>query len=367
MRALHELETYTPPPWVPSALKVPEKRFALGLLPTPAHRWAPRGVPEGCEMWIKRDDLSGMQLSGNKVRKLEFLIAQALEEGADTVVTLGGIQSNHARATAVAARYAGLDAHLILRHSRTAMDDDPGLTGNLLVERMVGAHVHLVTKEEYQSMGSVALGERLVERLRAAGRRPFLIPVGGSSSVGSWGYLEAVREIEAQAGERPFTDIAVACGSGGTVAGLALGVRLSGAETRVHAYGVCDDEEYFYDFIDKLLSEAGASRSVVGAEGARGLLRMAQAKGSGYAISQQDELKATLEVAQTTGVLLDPVYSGKAWVALAADMAADPEAWRGRRVLFLHTGGLLGMYDKVGQLQPLVEALGRCERMDVSA
>lgn len=109
------------------------------------------------------------------------------------------------------------------------------------------------------------------------------------------------------------------------------------------------------------------SRAGAGADGARGMLRMVQAKGAGYAISREEELQATMCVAQATGVVLDPVYSGKAWAALAAEMAAAPGAWRGRRVLFLHTGGLLGLYDKAAQLQPLVAGLGRCERMAVTA
>ncbi|CAI7773198.1 unnamed protein product, partial [Closterium sp. NIES-53] len=133
-----------------------------------------------------RDDLSGMELSGNKVRKLEFLLADALAKGADTLITIGGIQSNHCRATAVAARLAGLEAHLILRTSRALADSDPGLEGNLLVERMVGARVHLVTKEEYAKHGSEHLGNVLAQRLAAEGRKPYVIPVGGSNALGAW-------------------------------------------------------------------------------------------------------------------------------------------------------------------------------------
>lgn len=175
-----------------------------------------------------------MELSGNKVRKLEFLLAQAVAEGADCVVTIGGIQSNHCRATTVAARYLGLDTHLILRTAKVlhqtvlhyqgalpscgvrsvyysgacavaecvcpvlcyfafsffslqaAVESDPGLVGNLLVERMAGAHIHLVSKEEYGKYGSMALGEKLVQQLQAEGRKPFLIPVGGSNALGTW-------------------------------------------------------------------------------------------------------------------------------------------------------------------------------------
>ncbi|CAI5985606.1 unnamed protein product [Closterium sp. NIES-64] len=442
------------------------------------------------ELYIKRDDLSGMELSGNKVRKLEFLLADALSKGADTLITIGGIQSNHCRATAVAARLAGLEAHLILRTSRALAGSDPGLEGNLLVERMVGAKVHLVTKEEYAKHGSEHLGKVLAERLAAEGRRPYVIPVGGSNALGTWGYMEAVREIEQQLGRDEaggasafddiamacgrgegggasgFDDIAMACGSGGTSAGLALGVHLSAlsstrvlaysvggtsaglalgvhlsalsstrvhaysvggtsaglalgvhlsalsstrvhaysvggtsaglalgvhlsalSSTRVHAYSVCDSPGYFYDYIQGLLDGV---TSTPGSVASKDLLRVIDVKGAGYAISTEEELQlvqsslcpcvlsyvkgagyamSTEEelqlvqsVAQSTGIVLDPVYSGKALRGLLQDMKQNPDEWAGRRVLFVHTGGLLGMYDKVQQLLPMV---GGWERMAV--
>jgi len=194
-----------------------------------------------------------------QVRKLEFLLADAKNKGHDCVVTVGGIQSNHCRATAVAARYLGLDCHLILRNSRQLADADPGLVGNLLVERLAGAVVHQITKEEYARKGSTALGEALIEQLRSEGKNPYYIPVGGSNSLGCWGYLMAVEEIKQQSEEMgvDFTDIVMACGSGGTAAGLALGCHLSVLKARMHAYGVCDDPEYFYSYIDELYKGLG--------------------------------------------------------------------------------------------------------------
>lgn len=185
----------TAPHWTAGRFaNVPTERVHLGRLSTPIHKW---DLPSAAgEVFIKRDDLSGMQMSGNKVRKLEFLMAEAKRSGADSVVTIGGIQSNHCRATAVAARYLGMDCHLILRHSAPLVDRDPGLCGNLLVERMVGAHLHLHTKEEYARLGSVRLGEILAERLRADGKRPYVVPVGGSNALGMWGYLECIAEME---------------------------------------------------------------------------------------------------------------------------------------------------------------------------
>uniref|UniRef100_A0A453PPE6 Tryptophan synthase beta chain-like PALP domain-containing protein n=1 Tax=Aegilops tauschii subsp. strangulata TaxID=200361 RepID=A0A453PPE6_AEGTS len=127
------------------------------------------------------------QLSGNKVRKLEFLLSDAVAQGADCVITVGGIQSNHCRATAVAAKYLNLDCYLILRTSKLLVDQDPGLVGNLLVERLLGAHIDLVSKEEYGKIGSVALADLLKKRLLEEGRKPYVIPVGGSNSLGTWG------------------------------------------------------------------------------------------------------------------------------------------------------------------------------------
>ncbi|KAL4534534.1 hypothetical protein Ndes2526A_g05425 [Nannochloris sp. 'desiccata'] len=395
------MQTFEPIPYqAPSwALKgvsqqaVPIHRIPLGRLNTPIHRWNLPGIPsDGPEIYIKRDDLTGLQLSGNKIRKLEFILSQAKAAGHDSIITLGGIQSNHARATAVAASYIGLEAHLILRTSRTLVDSDPGLAGNLLVERLIGANLHLVTKEEYTRVGQAALGANLCEKLRSQGLNPYIIPVGGSSALGTWGYLSMIDELKHQMEENnyekdqapQFTDIAMACGSGGTTAGIALGNYLSGLNLRISAYMVCDDQGYFEGYIDNLFKELGATpeklkqsrcnsnsasggRCESGDEGpaAADLIRFVQAKGQGYAISRQEELKSVVDVAMATSIVLDPVYTGKAIHALLREIKENPEEWNGRKILFIHTGGLLGLYDTAPQLQPLIEASGKVHRMQV--
>ena len=372
---------WSPPAWAdfPGA---PTRRYNLARTPTPIHRWHLPGVPKGCEVYIKRDDLTGMQLSGNKVRKLEFLLAEAMDQSADCVITIGGVQSNHCRATAVASRYLGLDSHLILRADRSVADaGDPGLVGNLLIERAVGADVHLVTKREHATHGSVALTEGLRRKLAREGKKPYVIPVGGSNAVGTWGYVDAMAELAGQMdgaieggcdgvidGGRPFTDIVMACGSGGTTAGIALGAALCPGLGRptVSAYGVCDSPEYFYEFVGSILRDMNAPvEDVIGRvlmpgikERVGGVLRCVQAKGTGYAMATEEELGTTAAVAKATGVLLDPVYSGKAVHGLLREMAEDPGAWDGRVVLFVHTGGALGMYDKLDQLRPIMETIG---------
>lgn len=287
-------------------------------------------------------------------------MADAVAKGADCIITIGGIQSNHCRATAVAAKYLNLDCYLILRTSKVLVDQDPGLTGNLLVERLVGAHVELISKEEYAKFGSGDLTNLLKERLLKEGRRPYVIPVGGSNSLGTWGYIEAIREIEEQlqsgTDKVKFDDIVVACGSGGTIAGLGLGSWLSSLKAKVRAFSVCDDPDYFYDYVQGLLDglEAGVdSRDIVNVQNARGL---------GYAINTSEELKFVAEIAASTGVVLDPVYSGKAAYGMLKDMAENTKKWEGRKILFIHTGGLLGLFDKVEQMAP---SLGNWRRMDV--
>ena len=414
--SLHSSLEYSPPAFATKLPHPPTKRFALGILPTPIHLW--KGLPEeiispsaaAVELYIKRDDLSGVELSGNKVRKLEFLVADALEKGADALVSIGGIQSNHARAVAAAARAAGLECHLILRTRKSLKEQDPGFAGNLLLERLLGAHIYLVSKEEYGAAGNnglpllVELGERLKNKKEGGSRlikNPYLIPLGGSNALGAWGYLDASREILEQApaalrrgneekkksGEEAgtttttttttrtpptssnndddqFDVVALATGSAGTAAGLALGLHLAGSRTQVLAFCVCDDPGYFYDEIQKHVDELCGGGEGGGGENpalaplpprARDIITVVQAKGSGYAISRPEELRFLRSVASSSGILLDPVYTGKAAKAFFEQIAASPNDWRGKKVLFLHTGGIFGLY---GAAEEMASASG---------
>ena len=364
-----QLESYVPPAWT-HPLKPPTNRYHLASLPTPIHRLHLPDLPPGTEVWIKRDDLTGSQISGNKARKLEFLMAECKEKAHDSVITIGGIQSNHCRATSVAASYLGLESHLILRTPRHEVDKDPGLTGNLLVARMLGSNIHKVTKEEYVREGSVKLCELLAARLRLQGKKPYVVPVGGSNALGTWGYLEAIKEVQEQSmsafsTDAYFTDLAMACGSGGTTAGIALGARLSGMNPRVHAYAVCDDEDYFYTHADSLLAglydpSTSIARDTI--PSSRSLMRVVMAKGSGYAISTREELEFVKHIAEITGVIMDPVYSGKALFKMMSEIRGSPGEWEGRKILFFHTGGLFGLWDKEDQLMEIVNEQPRLDR-----
>lgn len=251
------------------------------------------------------------------------------------------------------------------------VDDDPGLTGNLLVERMIGASIHLVSKEEYGKIGSETLTEMVREKLLEEGKKPYVIPVGGSNACGSWGYVEMIRELEMQIEEAPdgtmpqaFENVIVACGSGGTVAGLSLALDLSDMQSNLLAYGVCDSPDYFYNYVDKLIQGMYA-QGHKHSKDARQMFTAIDAKNLGYAISSDAELEFCHDVAKLTGVILDPVYSGKALHRFVLDVNADPDKWVGKNVLFIHTGGLLGMYDKVSQLQPLICKNANVHRLKV--
>ena len=364
---LYSRVPYVAPAWLASSVhssRVPSSRVQLGRFPTPIHKWRPveEERDEGeVEFWIKRDDLSSSDLSGNKVRKLEFLLDAALEGGHDSIITIGGVQSNHARATAVAARQLGLDPFLILR-TRNAAQDDPAIlsesiVGNLMYARLVNAEIQTVSAATYATVGSASLVAQLTELLIDAGRNPFPIPVGGSNALGCFGYLDAVEEIRQQeeATGVTFDHVVFSCGSGGTASGLALGLRLcSGGSKSVHAIGVCDSPGYFYQHIRETAVALGVDLSLHG--DVESWLTVHAGSGLGYARSSEDELKFILDVGSRTGIILDPVYSGKALYHFLREVLPRRKDLflKGQKVLFIHTGGTAGVYDKADQLGPIL-------------
>jgi len=203
------------------------KRLSLALLPTPLHRLDRTSELYGASLWVKRDDLTGAVETGNKIRKLEFLAADALSKGADMLITCGGEQSNHSRATAIVARKLGMDVHLVLR--RTA----EGPSGNFLLDIILGASIRWVTPDEYENRDEILQEE--AEKFRAKGRHPYIIPEGGSNALGIWGYVLAAQELAKQANQMGFQpDYAIVpSGSGGTYTGLWIGFRSIGAKTEV--------------------------------------------------------------------------------------------------------------------------------------
>jgi D-cysteine desulfhydrase len=310
-------------------------RFELGFWPTPLQPLRRLGTELGIELWIKRDDLSGLATGGNKVRKLEYLIGAALEAGADCVVTGGAAQSNHSRQTAAAAAAAGLQCHLALGGSEPQRAE-----GNLLLDRIYGARLHWC--------GPDRKGERIpeiIEALKSEGRRPWLIPYGGSDETGALGFVRAARELAEQAAALglSFGEIVFASSSGGTHAGLIDGARRYALESRLHGMAIDpEDPDRTPGVIRELAGRLGTPDADV--------LLDPVSLYAGYGEPTEHEAAAILRLARTEGILLDPVYTGRAFAGLLE--RADEGALRGP-VLFWHTGGLPALFN-ADAVDPLV-------------
>jgi D-cysteine desulfhydrase len=331
------------------------RRVALAHTPTPLMELKRLNIKEGPTIYLKRDDLTGSEVSGNKIRKLEFLLAQALDQGRDLVITCGGAQSNHARATAAAATRLGLSSRLVLRTEDPK--NPPPLSGNILLDRMVGAEIIWITPEQYQDRA--ALMEEMARELSNQGRKPYLVPEGGSTGLGAFGYMRAVEELAVDlAGlpggtEEPLTIIA-ATGSGGTLAGLALGAKLTGLPARVVGVNVAADRDYFVREVSRIGRQAQAEYGLAAAlDPDRDFEILDGYVGLGYAISRPEELAAIRDLARAEGVILDPVYTGKAYYGMISELNRDPDRF-GSRIVFFHTGGLFGLFPKADQLAELL-------------
>lgn len=334
------------------------ERIELARLSTPIQRLERTSDALGVEVWVKRDDLTGAELSGNKVRKLEYLFADARAQGADTVITCGGQQSNHCRATAMAAARLGMSSHLLLR---TSDPQSPPVTeGNILLDKLAGASIQWISHAQYQRRSQ--LMSEAADELRKAGRTPYVIPEGGSNAVGAWGYVRCAEELDvqlAELGDEPTT-VVYACGSGGTGAGLVLGAAMLGWANRgirVAGINVCDDRDYFVRVIGDICRDvsqryagnlgdaAGAAKAITDesidiVDGFVGL---------GYAKSRPEELAVQVELCRREGLVVDPVYTGKAFYGLTRTLATDPGRLT-KRIVFLHTGGIYGVFPAADQL-----------------
>lgn len=312
--------------------------LSLACLPTPLAPLRRASARLGAEIWVKRDDLTGGLLQGNKVRKLDYLMADALAQGARAVLTTGAITSNHCRATATAARELGLHPILLLRGSRPELPQ-----GNLLLDAVLGAEVHLV-----DAAGYARRDEILAQLAHASPIQPaVVIPEGGSNGVGALGYVQAALELQIQCLRQgvSFDTIVFATGSGGTLAGLAAG----GLDAFVQAIAVCDSADYFRAValgIGAQLEPLCGRRVPPPGPGWDVNDRFI---GAGYGLSRPEELAEAALLARKEGLIVDPVYTGKAWFALAEQLRQDPTSL-GRRVLFWHTGGSYGLFGREAEL-----------------
>lgn len=320
-------------------------RFPLLWGATPLHplpRLAQRlGVGE---LWVKRDDLTGVGLGGNKVRKLEYLLGEAKQDGCDVVITGGSPQSNHARLTSGAARRAGMEAWLVFAGDRYGKEQ-----GNLLLDRLLGARCFL--SGVYGSEALLKAMEAKAREAKAAGRHPFVIPVGGSTARGDYSYVRAVQECIGQMEEQnvpPFDRVVLAVGSGGTQAGLLVGKSLyPRLAEQILGVSVWLDEERITKEVTRLtdsLAQALATDQIPPAE----IKITAAHVGRGYGRPTAEGKRAIRLLAETEGLFVDPVYTGKALAGLIA--CANREDWSRKRVLFWHTGGAPGIFTHAASL-----------------
>jgi D-cysteine desulfhydrase len=324
------------------------EKLDLARVPTPIERSDALDRLVGTRVWVKRDDLTAAGAAGNKIRKLEYLLADALRQRATVVLTCGGQQSNHARATAIVAAELGLRAILMLRTTNPA--EPPPVVGNLMLDYLVGAEVRFITPAEYRERD--VLLASAADALRERGEIPYVIPEGGSNGLGAFGYVDAMAEVRRQLDEgacgdvREFDAVVHACGSGGTSAGVALGARRHGVARVSHAVAVCDDRAYFERVIERIVVEACALDPTLDRD-ARPVVHDAF-KGPAYGLASAEQLAFIVEVARKTGLLFDPVYTGKALFGLSR---LEP---RPKNALFLHTGGLPGLLAQSDVLAPLI-------------
>ncbi len=299
------------------------------------------------ELYIKRDDETGLYATGNKIRKLEYILGYALEHGYDTLVTCGGIQSNHARTTSYVATKMGLSSYLILKGEAPSFPD-----GNYLLDRLFGSRIEWVTEKEYEE-DIDGIFDRVRRKLEKEGKRPLFIPEGASYALGVFGYIEATRELKEQ-----FQDMNVKMdyvfspvGSGGTLAGFLIGQRAFSLDTRMYGVNVCDDREFFQNKILDVVNQfrelypnwrkwSSISKEDIGI--------IDGYVGEGYAIPYKEEIEMIKMLARTEAIILDPTYTGKAFYGMINEIKRGTIE-KGSKVLFIHTGGIYGVFPQKEQ------------------
>ncbi len=295
-------------------------------------------------IFIKRDDQTGTEISGNKIRKLEYALKMVIDKGYDTVITTGGVQSNHCRATAAAAAMLGIKSVLLLR-----INEEAEIEGNFLLDMLFGAEIIYCTPDEYRYSRNEIM-ESIAQEKGKRGEKCFVIPEGASFGIGSLGYFEAMQEIVNQEKEMgiSFDTIVVATGSGGTYSGLYLANKYYNLGKRVVGFAVCDDKDYFTDKINEVNIEAlefldkklDISKDDIEINDSY--------TGLGYAISSSEELDFIRYFASKEGLVLDPVYTVKAMYGLYNEIKSG-NFKESENILFIHTGGLFGLFAKKDQ------------------
>jgi len=317
-------------------------RHFLAHLPTPLERLDRLGAElGGPEIWIKRDDCTGLSTGGNKTRKLEYLMAEAEAQGADMVMTQGATQSNHARQTAAFAAKLGMDCHILLEDRTGSNNANYNNNGNVLLD-----HLHGATTEKRAGGGDMnAEMEQVAERFRAGGRKVYTIPGGGSNPTGALGYVNCAFEMLAQFNDRALKvdHIVHATGSAGTQAGLITGLKAMNAQIPLLGVGVrapkAKQEENVYNLARATAEKLGCAGVVTRED----VVANTDYVGEGYGIPTESGLEAIRMFAELEAILLDPVYSAKG-AAGFIDLIRKGHFKKGERVVFLHTGGAVALF-----------------------
>jgi len=300
-------------------------------------------IPPDYKVYIKRDDLTGFGLSGNKVRKPEFLAYDALKKNADTLVTCGSFQSNHARATALVAAQLGLRSALVLFG-----DEAPQNEGNLFLDKLCGAEIRFIPSDQYENVEKIM--EDLSLELKSKDRNPYIMPEGGSNPLGVWGYIKAAFEMKKQIDKLKIkiAKIVTALSSAGTYCGLFLGAKLCGWKTEVIGINVRFLPSYPEEKIIALLEKTIAQYRLRVRFKEKEIKVIEGYVGEGYALNKKEELEFIKAFVSQTGILLDPVYTGKAMFGLA-DTLKNGRFSEKEKILFLHTGGGFGLFPVRGK------------------
>lgn len=312
-------------------MKLPPK-FKLANIPTPLDEIKYQGK----RFLIKRDDLTGVEISGNKVRKLEFLIKKAKSEKADIIFTCGGEQSNHARATAIAAAKAGIKTRLFLWGK-----DSSDAEANLFIDKFLGADISFLNKKNYSAVNEIMYEER--DEMQHLGKRVYVIPEGGSTTLGILGYVSFVEELSKQVNLKNIRGICLAAGTGGTAAGILVGAAMLKLDIKVYAVNVLYPKPEIETKIINLAEGAVMDFKLKTKIKKENLVIMDGYSSEGYKNITDKKLKLIKDFARATGIILDPAYTGKAFNAYYEKFLGKG---KGKKVIFLHTGGLFGVFGK---------------------
>jgi len=318
----------------------PPPRFQLATIPTPLEAFALSPAPKsGIEIFIKRDDLTGSELSGNKIRKLEFILYDAVRRKADTLITCGGVQSNHCRAVAALAARIGLNCELIVKGIKPSIPD-----GNLLLDTLFGAKIKYITATEYDKNINGLLKKRAAI-LTKRGKHPYIIPEGASNTLGLWGYFLAGIELKKQLDKAGIVASYVVCavGSGGTYAGLYLAACYLNWPVKIYGYAVCRNSLYFVDKINRLANAFVDENKLDIIIDPNDMFIFDNYIGPGYAKISSNEADIIRGVAKHAGIILDPAYTSKAMFGLFDHIISGKIRARSN-VAFIHTGGLLSIF-----------------------